>query len=307
MSHTLAIFMATYNGELYLAEQIDSILNQSHKNIKIVVSDDGSTDNTLNILADYQNLLGSNHFLIEKGPQKGYAVNFLSLISKSNAFEDYYAYSDQDDIWEQDKLDKAIDWLSSIPVDTPALFCSRTKIVNVEGIYQKDSLEFKSKPCFLNALVQNIAGGNTMVFNRAALLLLQRASKDINVVAHDWWTYLLISGANGAIFYDLYPAIKYRQHTQNLIGANQSWSARIKRITGLFNGHYKQWISLNTQALLACVELLHPKNQLILKQFVSTRNKGLLSRVIKMKKIGIFRQTLLGNLGLIAAICFKKI
>ena len=189
----IAIFMSTYNGQAYLSGQLDSIGTQTYKNWELWVSDDGSIDNTLQILKDYQNRMGDNRFFIYAGPRKGFSANFLSLVCKKNSDADYYAYSDQDDIWAPDKLQQAINWLNTISKEIPALYCARTKLVNKHGKAIGSSPLFKKNPGFLNALVQNVAGGNTMVFNRAALNLLRTAGDKINVVAYDWWTYLLVA------------------------------------------------------------------------------------------------------------------
>ncbi len=301
------IFMATYNGQRYLAEQLDSIVAQTHNNWVLCVSDDGSKDDTLQILKSYQKRVGEDVFFIHSGPGNGYAANFLSLLHQQNTKGDYYAYSDQDDIWEPHKLQHAIDWLSSIPADRPALYCSRTKLVDEDLKKIGCSPLFEKTPSFLNALVQNVGGGNTMVFNHTALEVLRAAKKDIPIIAHDWWTYLLISGAGGAVFYDAYPTVYYRQHSANLIGSNNGWLARFNRIQMLFEGRLKQWIDVNTQALLSIQEVLTEDNKLILNQFVVARNRTLIPRVVQLSQLGIYRQTLLGNIGLIMGALLKKI
>ena len=94
----IAILMCTYNGERFIAEQIDSFLNQTHKNIALWVSDDGSTDGTMIILKKYQEKFPKGRFKIINGPGKGFVMNFLSLICHKDVKADYYAFSDQDDI-----------------------------------------------------------------------------------------------------------------------------------------------------------------------------------------------------------------
>lgn len=299
--------MATYNGQKYLSEQIDSILSQTHKNWQIIVSDDGSQDNTLTLLNDYANRLGPEKFIIVKGPGKGFVANFLSMVCRQGIKGDYYAYADQDDIWVPNKLERALEWLRTISVEVPALYCSRTELVDEHGHSLKYSTLFKRSPSFSNALVQSIAGGNTMVFNQAAFNLLRMAGDKLNIITHDWWTYLLITGVGGKVYYDPVPSLKYRQHAFNLIGSNLGWRARWKRVIDLFRGRFKIWTDLNLQALMGCESLLTAENQWLLEQFNAARNASLMERIVKMIKIGVYRQTFLGNLGLLAGILFNKV
>lgn len=307
MLSKVVIFMATYNGQKYLSEQIDSILSQTHKNWQIVVSDDGSKDNTLSLLNNYADRLGSEKFIIVKGPGKGFVSNFLSMVCRQGIEGDYYAYADQDDIWLPNKLERGLDWLQTIAIDVPALYCSRTHLVDEQGHALQYSTLFKKSPSFSNALVQSIAGGNTMVFNQAAFDLLRIAGDKLKIITHDWWTYLLITGVGGKVHYDPVPSLKYRQHASNLIGSNIGWQARWRRVVDLFQGQFKVWTDLNIQALMGCKNFLTAENQWLLEQFILARNASWIERIVKMKKIGVYRQTLLGHLGLLAGILFNKV
>ena len=303
----IVILMGTYNGERYLAEQLDSICAQTYTNWMICVSDDGSNDNTQHILQDYQRRLGDTRFLIQPGPAKGFSANFLSLVSNKNIEGAYYAYADQDDIWEPHKLEQAVTRLNTIPDDVPALYCARTRVINEDGQFIGYSPLFKKKPGFLNALIQNVGGGNTMVFNNTAFTLLQAASENISIVAHDWWTYMLVTGAGGVVFYDPNPTLNYRQHGKNLIGANIGWYARFSRVSMLFKGQLKKWNDINFQALLSVKHLLTEENSMVLMKLISARDAGVISKLTAIQQLGIYRQTLLGNIGLTTAVLFNKI
>jgi len=303
----VAILLATFQGQRYLEEQLHSFLDQSHQNWELWVSDDGSSDQTLAILDDFKNKLAKNHMSIQFGPQKGFAANFLSLTCHDDILADYYAYSDQDDVWEKEKLARALSWLESVPDDIPALYCGRTRLVdkhkNVIGL----SPLFDKPPNFANALVQNIGGGNTMIFNNVARKLLQATGECIPVITHDWWAYILISGCGGKVFYDSTPMLIYRQHENNLVGMNSSWSDRLKRLRMLLQGRFKEWNDANIIALESIEYRLIPENRSILEQFAAARRKSLLPRLIHLKRSGIYRQTLLGNLGLILAAVLGKL
>lgn len=303
----VAILLCTHNGRPYLAEQLDSLAAQIHTNWEVWASDDGSKDDTHAILEAYQQKWPNGRLLIQSGPAKGFAANFLSLACKSNISADYYAYSDQDDIWSPKKLARAVEFLNTIPQNTPALYCSRTRLVDSRNNEIGLSPLFTKPPSFANALVQNIGSGNTMVFNRSARALLQEAGCDIQVVSHDWWAYMLITGCGGHVFYDPNPNVRYRQHSNNLIGANSSWRARVKRIQYLWQGRFNHWSDVNIRALRKMYGSLTPDARNILDGFDLARESSLLQRLIRLKRSGVYRQTLFGNLGLLVAAILSRI
>jgi hypothetical protein len=145
-----------------------------------------------------------------------------------------------------------------------------------------------------------------MVMNRTAFLLLRTAGK-VTVTSHDWWAYMLISGAGGRIIYDAEPSIHYRQHEKNSVGANNSWSARFIRVNLLLQGRFRDWSSTNIVSLENNSELLSSEARITLDNFRHGRERWLVPRLWKIWRSGVHRQTLLGNLGLFAAVLFKKI
>ncbi|MBC2655636.1 glycosyltransferase family 2 protein [Pseudomonas sp. MSSRFD41] len=303
----VAILLCTYYGQRYLAEQLASFEAQSHSNWQVWASDDGSEDDTRAILESYQHKWSEGSLFICSGPAEGFAANFLSLTCKEHIKADFYAYSDQDDIWEADKLARAVRWLQTVPDEVPGLYCSRTRLVDVNNNEIGVSPLFSRPPSFANALMQNIGGGNTMLFNEAARRLLREAGERQPVVSHDWWAYLVISGCGGQVFYDSEPTLRYRQHSGNLIGTNSNWNARFKRIRMLFEGRFKYWSDSNIAALNALEHRLTPENQAIFKRFSMARKKSLIPRLVQLKRSGVYRQTILGNIGLAVAAVFGKI
>ncbi len=303
----VAILLCTYYGQRYLAEQLASFEAQSHSNWQVWASDDGSEDDTRAILESYQHKWAEGSLFICSGPAEGFAANFLSLTCKEHIKADFYAYSDQDDIWEADKLARAVRWLESVPAEVPALYCSRTRLVDVNNNEIGVSPLFTNPPSFANAIMQNIGGGNTMMFNNAARELLREAGENRSVITHDWWAYIVVTGCGGRVFYDSEPTLRYRQHTSNLVGTNSNWAARLKRMRMLFQGRFKQWNDSNIEALHALDHRLTPESRETLQRFVSARKMSVVPRLINLKRAGVYRQTLLGNLGLIAAAIFGKI
>jgi hypothetical protein len=234
-------------------------------------------------------------------------ANFLSIACNPQVTADYYAFSDQDDVWEADKIASALAWLQTIPSDVPALYCGRTRSVDASNQPIGFSPLFARQPSFANALVQSIAGGNTMVFNQAACRLLRLAGAGAQVASHDWWMYLLVSGCGGRVFYDPRPTVRYRQHAANLIGSNSHWGARLRRMGLLFRGRFSDWNDLNLVALEAMRAYLTPENQRRLDEFSQARRRGFFGRLAGIKRCGVYRQTLFGNIGLLAAVLCNKI
>lgn len=302
-----AILLATYNGVYFLDEQLSSLADQTMPRIDIWASDDGSTDGTVRILTDWAAHWPKGSFKVLAGPNKGFAENFRSLLTNDKIDADYYAYCDQDDIWDHDKLESAITWLASGDAVQPRVYCSRTRLVDPKGLAIGHSPLFGKPPSFRNALVQSIAGGNTMVLNRAARDLVAEASARRGFVSHDWWTYLVVSGAGGSVHYAAEPHLSYRQHEGNLIGENNSWRSRIKRLRMLMEGRFAAWSEQNISGLTACIDLLDDEAIGILKEFEAARSAHVAARLFHLKRSGVYRQTLLGQLGLHFACLIRRI
>jgi len=304
---TVTILLCTCNGERYLAEQLDSIEAQEYPNWRVLASDDDSRDDTKAILETYRRRWGADRLVIFEGPAQGYTANFLFLTQKADDDAGYFAWADQDDIWETDKLARAVDRLAKTPPDIPALYCTRTRIIDADGNETGLSPLFTKPPSFANALVQNIAGGNTMAFNNAARKLLLETASLADVVIHDWWLYIVVSGCGGAVFYDPRPTLRYRQHDRNEIGISNGWTDRASRLRMMLRGRYKNWNDRNIKSLQNLNFRLTPENRKILEKFAAARNRRLLPRLIGMKRSGVYRQTLVDNLGLMAAATFGRI
>lgn len=303
----VAILLCTYQGQRYLAEQLASFETQSHSNWSVWASDDGSKDDTRAILETHKKKWPEGRLFAISGPAEGFAANFVSLTCNDLIEADFYAYSDQDDIWEVDKLTRAVRWLQSLPAGVPGLYCSRSRLVDADNNEIGLSPLFSRSPSFANALMQNIGGGNTMVFNNSARRLLREVGENRSIVTHDWWAYMLVTGCGGQVFYDTEPTLRYRQHSCNIVGTNTGWMSRFKRIRMLFQGRFKQWGDSNVVVLSSLEHRLTPENRKILRRFIAARKMSLIPRLIHLKRVGIYRQTLLGNIGLIAAAVFGKI
>jgi glycosyltransferase involved in cell wall biosynthesis len=303
----IAIFLSTYEGQNFLADQLDSILNQNYSKWKIYARDDCSTDNTFSILQRFHKTHLSKIDIKSNQKNSGFISNFLSMVCDQTIQADLYAYADQDDVWEEDKLQRAVEWISKIPKERPALYCSRTITVNENNVAEGYSPLFSRKPSFANAIVQSIGGGNTMVFNKAARDLIAAAGADVKIASHDWWSYILVSGCGGEVFYDTHPSIRYRQHSNNFIGTNNSVMARLSRVCMLFQNRFKNWNQDHIDSLSKISHRLTKENLKTLGDFTQARDGTLPQRLLKLKRSNVYRQTLLGNIGLVAACILKKL
>lgn len=303
----VAILLAVRNGARFLSEQLLSYAEQTHPNWSVHVSDDGSSDRTRDIIQDFAGGV-PQEVTLRCGPRSGAAANFLSLLSDDRIEADYFAFSDQDDIWYAEKLSRAINMLRTVPCDKPALYCSRTELIDEAGRHLGYSTAFKRPPSFRNALVQNVGGGNTMVFNCLAGDLLRHVPNEI-VVAHDWMTYLTVSAAGGMIFYDQTPSVRYRQHRDNLVGSNLGLLAAIHRAKKVLAGQWRGWNSLNVRALMHHLShRMTEENMSVLERFVEMRlAESLPRRLWSFWRSGVYRQTPLANLAMLLAVIANKI
>ena len=302
----ICILMSTYNGEKYLAEQLQSIENQTYTNWRMIISDDGSTDDTLKIAKQFQEKWGNNRLEIRQGPQNGFCQNFLSMACDANVRADLYAFSDQDDVWMTDKVFRAVAYFDDNTKTYPIAYGSRTEIVDEQLKSIGFSPKFSLPRSFRNAVVQSIAGGNTQVFNQAAKELLEQAGP-LQVVSHDWWLYQIVQGAGGVFYYDPKPSLLYRQHSNAIVGANSSFRARIDRILYVFNGRFKEWNDINFAALCNVRHLLTKDSQDILEIFGKFRGARFKDRVRLLEVCGLYRQTWQGTLSLWLATIINKI
>lgn len=302
----VAVLLCTFNGGRFLDSQLKSIAAQRDCNADLYVSDDGSTDETLEILQEAHSEQWPEYTLLKSGPGNGHCANFLSLLCCPQIHGDYFAYCDQDDVWDQGKLSRALGKLLDCDDSKPVLYCARTRSITESNQVTGMSPLFARPPSFLNALIHNIGAGNTMVMNNAARQLLIQAGV-VDVVSHDWWTYLLVSGAGGVVIYDPEPCLGYRQHPGNQIGANSGPLRRLGRYLKAFGGANREWNTRNLTALHANSRLLTEDNLEALEAFSDFRDRPLLDRLRGLKRVGLYAQTFSGNLGLFFATLLKKI
>lgn len=232
MTHTIhiVVLLSSFNGEAYIEEQIRSILNQRDVTVSLTVRDDGSTDKTREIL----NRLASENpnLFLSFGENIGVVRSFFTLMKNAQGevsrVQNYFALSDQDDVWHPEKLFNAVTELQKKSNDEILMYCSAIEYVDSALNHLGNSQMYsKDKIGFGNALVQNIAAGCTVVLNKAALSKIVFRLPE-RCVMHDWWIYLVVS-AFGEVIYDPRIGMQYRQHTHNVVGVASSPLNKYKR------------------------------------------------------------------------------
>ncbi len=293
----VAVLLASVNGARFIDEQLDSLARQSYSSWRLVVSDDGSQDDTLDRVRAFGQRFEVGRVQIRRGPQAGFVQNFLSLVCDAELDADYFAFCDQDDVWDDDRRARSVAALSAFDPTTPALYGARTRSVDVQGQPLGDSPLFQRPPGFKNALVQSLAGGNTMTFNRTARELLRQAGPVV-VPAHDWWVYVVVSACGGTVIYDPQPNLAYRQHATNVIGAAAGWADRWQRNREVLRGRLRRWNDMHEYALSCLAAQMSAESREVFECFTRARRSGPLRRLVGVARSGVFRQTRWGQLGL---------
>ena len=279
----VAIILGFYNGNKFLVEQLKSIISQTQNNLKIFIFNDKSTQKILNLEKAYLRNSNRKITLVNRKENHGFAKNFLLGLKDVGANFDYYAFSDQDDIWEDNKIEDAVKEISKFEFSKPVLYCSRTAYISNDASKEiGSSRNFQKNAIFKNALIQNIAGGNTIVMNKKARNLVVSSLNCREFVSHDWWCYQIISAAGGKIIFSSKKSLKYRQHDKNLIGGNNSFKEKSIRFRKFFSGSFKIWVDINLDNLKVNKELITERNMIVLKTFIKAReSKNIFKKICK--------------------------
>lgn len=301
----VAILLGAKNGAKFLSAQLVSFLHQTYPNWSLWVSDDGSSDHTKAVVAEFLARPEVEGYLLD-GPQQGFCQNFMSLVTNTEIKATYYAFSDQDDVWLEDKLERAVHWLNSVDPAIPALYCSRTRLIDNNDMPIGYSPNYAKLPSFGNSLLQNIASGNTMVFNHRAKDLLSKV-EGAPIVVHDWSLYQIVTGSGGVVNFDRQPTVLYRQHQRNAIGNGMTLGRRLSNFIEAYGGRAAKWNDANCQVLARISSDLTPQAQQMLTSFCAIRNSNMLNRLHFMMESGIYHQQLIGTLTTLLYVLLNKI
>ena len=292
----VCIVMATCNGAAHLGDQLQSFLDQDHDDWSLWIGDDGSVDGTREILTEFAKANPDRKVVVAAGPGQGSCANFLTQVVKAARPDACLAFSDQDDVWMPHKLSRALSQIAlHAAPDNIAIYAARTRLTDSTLTPQGLSARHNRPPGFQNALVQNILGGNTIVLSPKAATLLARSvpsALDAGVPFHDWWAYLLVSGAGGQVIVDDAPVLFYRQHEENMLGHGGGTRGRLARARMLMDGTFSAWMDRNLAALERCAPEFTPHSRLLIQALSDIRRAPrALDRLRKFKASGLYRQT----------------
>jgi len=298
----IIILLSTYNGQKYLKEQLDSLFSQTYKNIEIIVRDDGSTDKTLEVLKCYDvNLLSSDGNI---GIKKSFET--LLLYAYENSDADYFMFCDQDDVWNNDKIEKTLEEMKRLEKlygnNIPLLVHTDLEVVD-ENLKTISSSMWKSqyinpKSNSLNKLlIQNTITGCTTMINR--ITVLKSLPISLNAIMHDWWIGLFVSSF-GKIGFLEETTIKYRQHGKNDTGSKKF---NLKYILKNFNSKdTDKYIVQSKSFLESYIDKLDESSRIILEDFSTIKEKPYLQRVNIILKYRLFKFGIIRNIGLLLKI-----
>ncbi|MGI3777102.1 MAG: glycosyltransferase family 2 protein [Janthinobacterium lividum] len=287
----VAILLSTYNGERFLPEQLDSLLAQTHTAWTVFWRDDGSSDGTVAVLDAFARGPGLGR-CVALGDARGHigaTASFLTLLRGAPPGV-VVAFADQDDVWLPHKLARGLEALRGAGDDRPALYFARQILVDER--LQRLGLSFRLRraPDFLASLTQNVATGCTMMLNPPAAGLVARSRAPLASL-HDWWSYLLVAGADGRLLVDDTPVVLYRQHASNAVGAPLSLSRRglaaLRRGPDVFMGVFRSHLA----TLLEQPELLSPQARRHVEVIAGAMQGGPGRRLVALRLKGLRRQT----------------
>lgn len=301
MEAPVTILMAVRDGAATLPDQLASLAAQQGADWRLIASDDGSSDDSRAVLAAF----GADHPVeVRDGPGEGFAANFLSLIKA--APPGFAAFCDQDDIWFEQKLANAQAALEAVPEGTPVLYCSRSLVWDPVTDSRVPSPRYPHAPAFANALVENIAPGNTILLNPAALALAQAGAETARgIYAHDWWLYQLVTGAGGTVIWDAEATLLYRQHGAQSVGAGQVQVLANKRAA--WAGAYAARLAAQWAALDRGRELLTEDARARLDLCRAAQSAGPLRRLRLLRRAGVWRQGALSRVSFWGAAALGKV
>lgn len=300
----ITVLLATYNGEKFLSEQLDSLLGQKFQDFKILIRDDGSTDSTVDIIEEYAKKYPEKITVI-KGTATGSACrNFFRLIEAAS--DDYVVFCDQDDVWLPEKIEKTYLKMKELEAENkglPLLVHSDLSVVDEKlNVLSHSFFSFQAispeRDKFNNLLMQNNVTGCTVMINREMLLLAKEAPTEC--VMHDWWLGLLAS-AFGKSAYISEPLMLYRQHGKNQVGA--------KKATGITfiinklktrNNVRQNYLNLYSQAeafLSLYSHRLNQNDKETAEAVVSLRSASKLQKIKIIRKYDLRKNTFLRTVG----------
>jgi rhamnosyltransferase len=278
----IAVLLASYNGVKYIKEQIDSILNQKEVDVTIFISDDLSTDKTIEYLQDIYKDFKNIVYLPSGSKFGGAGKNFFRLIRDVDFSSfDFISFVDQDDIWYEDKLIRAIKTIEDKQLDAYSSNVLAFWEDGKEMVINKSSSQAR-----YDYLFEAAGPGCTYVLKKDLAISLQNFIcdnwEDVNKVElHDWFIYAFVRENNYKWHIDEKPSMRYRQHTSNQVGANDGLKAKLKRLKKVFSSWYREEI-------IKIIKVLRLENKYKFSKYIL--NKSYLNNLLLLKYSFEFRR-----------------
>lgn len=282
MHKKIAVLLASYNGVKYIKEQVDSILNQKEVDVTIFISDDLSTDGTIEYLQDIYKDFKNIVYLPSGSKFGGAGKNFFRLIRDVDFSSfDFISFVDQDDIWYEDKLIRAIKTIEDKQLDAYSSNVLAFWEDGKEMIINKSSSQAR-----YDYLFEAAGPGCTYVLKKDLAIFLQNFIcenwEDVNKVElHDWFIYTFARENNYKWHIDEKPSMRYRQHTSNQVGANDGLKAKLKRLKKVFSSWYRDEI-------IKIIKVLRLENKYKFSKYIL--NKSYLNNLLLLKYSFEFRR-----------------
>lgn len=248
----IAILLATYNGERYLREQIDSILSQSFTQWHLYVHDDGSCDHTLDILSEYAHKDSEKITILDYPSQGNACNNFFSLLEKVEA--QYYMFSDQDDVWNVNKIQRCYEEMQRQEQSNggkPVLIHSDLTVVDSQlsvlalSFVRSQRIKVDKVVRFSDYAYTNTVTGCTMLFNAETIKHIKHPRTRARM--HDSWIAMSLAASGGIVSFIDEPLVMYRQHGDNTLGAKDmakiTFWTKLKSLTSMLSeiiDHYRE-------------------------------------------------------------------
>ena len=227
---TVLVMLASFNGASFISEQILSILNQKNVLVDVLVSDDSSVDGTIEQIL----LLNDKRIKIVSGKFGTPNNNFYNLINISPDTYDYYAFSDQDDVWDDDKLDSAIQLMDN-GLNVRKMTYGITRICDSDLKYKGKNTKVHSTTTFSQSIISSRVQGSTIVMNRELLVFLKGKTSKTEMM-YDAWIHKTCLATGGLVFFDSTPRSNYRIHSSNAFTKNNN--KRFKLLRRIFSKKY---------------------------------------------------------------------
>lgn len=268
--NNIAILLATYNGALYLREQIESLLNQTFTDWHLFIHDDGSTDGTRDIIDTYVRAYPTKISMLDYPSQGGACRNFFSLLETVEA--PYYMFCDQDDVWLADKVEKTfcrMKLLEQQHHETPLIVHSDLMLTDAclnvidTSFVRNQRIKLEAIKEYEDYAATNTVTGCTTLFNQQAKACMRRPYD--KAILHDAWLCLSVVAQGGVVYFIDEPLVKYRQHGNNTLGSTdmrrQTLLHKIMNIRQLIISNIRHYREMNAVRPISVWSFIQAKNR----------------------------------------------